>query len=259
LAFGHNSGAKRYSDAACPGVGSREGDHEISKLFARWRSPACGRITPINGAYCYDHLIWLHHDINGGLCRSRTPSKPIQRIVTLVSAPGSLASSIKSSVVTEAAKRGVAADDARALFPPTRTYTDAEIRKDLARQRIDGVLLINVGDTGVIREYAGTVFSGQYSGSSAANVSTFGNTGTVNTTSTGTMTTTATPTYRYSRQTAFTARLIDAASGRNLWVGQGQVNAGGLLFIGDGANANSSVSAIFDDLQRKKIIGETAS
>jgi hypothetical protein len=194
-----------------------------------------------------------------GYADRELPTKPIQRIVTVVSAPGSLASSIQSSVVNEAAKRGIAADDALVLFPPTRTYTDAEIRKDLARQKIDGVLLINVGDTGVIREYDGTVFSGQYSGSSAGTVSTFGNTGTVNTTSTGTMTATATPTYRYSRQTAFTARLVDAGSGRNLWVGQGQVNAGGLLFIGDGANANSSVSAIFDDLQSKRIIAVTAS
>jgi hypothetical protein len=67
---------------------------------------------------------------------------------------------IRSSVITEAAKRGVSAQDALTLFPPTRTYTDAEIRKQLAQQAIDGVLLINVGDTGFIREYAGTVFSG---------------------------------------------------------------------------------------------------
>jgi len=40
----------------------------------------------------------------------------------------------------------------------------------------------------------------------------------------------------------------------NLWVGNGQVRAGGLLFVGDGASASSSVAAIFDDLQGKGII-----
>jgi len=94
------------------------------------------------------------------------PTKPVQRIVTLVTAPGQLASSIQSSVASEAAKRRVTAQDALLLFPPTRTYTDSEIRKELGQQGVNGVLLIKVGDSGVIREYAGTVFSGHYSGSS---------------------------------------------------------------------------------------------
>jgi hypothetical protein len=74
----------------------------------------------------------------------------------------------------------------------------------------------------------------------------------------GTVTTTATPTYRYSRQTSFNAKLLDSVSSRNLWVGNGQVNAGGLLFVGDGASASSSVSAIFDDLQSKGIIAPSS-
>jgi hypothetical protein len=36
------------------------------------------------------------------------------------------------------------------------------------------------------------------------------------------------------------------------------VSAGGLLFVGDGANASSSVAAIFDDLQKKGIIGPSS-
>jgi len=81
----------------------------------------------------------------------------------------------------------------------------------------------------------------------------------LNSTATGTMTATATPTYRHQRQTTFTARLVEIPTCRNLWIGQGQVKADGLLFVGDGANAASSVSAIFDDLQRKGIVGATAS
>jgi hypothetical protein len=72
--------------------------------------------------------------------------------------------------------------------------------------------------------------------------------------SSSTFTATATPTYHYSRQTAFQARLIEASSGRALWVGNGQVQAGGLLFIGNGANAYSTAASIFNDLQAKGLI-----
>jgi hypothetical protein len=99
------------------------------------------------------------------------------------------------------------AEDALNLFPPTRTYTDAEIRKGLAEAAIDGVLVINVGDTGVIQQYAGTI---QYNVSSVGPGSAY-----------GTVTTTATRTYRYSRQTSFNAKLLDPVSSRNLWVGNG--------------------------------------
>jgi hypothetical protein len=187
------------------------------------------------------------------------PTRPIQRIASYVVAPTALASSFQSSIAEEAAKRGVNAEDAYALLPPTRMYTDTEIRKVLAEGGVDAVLIISVGDTGVVKEYAGTFFQGQYSGSSEAsgtatrngnfsNVSLTGN-------SSGTMTGMSTPMHRYSRQTMFKARLVDPTTARNLWVGSGEVSAGGRLFVGNGSNASSSVSAIFDDLRAKKIIG----
>jgi hypothetical protein len=125
------------------------------------------------------------------------------------------------------------------------------------------VLVINVGDTGVLQQYAGTILSGEYSESSYANgtiINRFGSVSTVslNGTSSGTMTATATPIYRYKRNTAFTARLLEPATARNLWVGNGDVKAGGLLFVGDGASASSSVGAIFDDLQQKGVIGPSS-
>lgn len=197
-----------------------------------------------------------------GYADRELPIRPISRIVAYVAGPGPLVSSIQSSIRDEAAKRGIAADDALLLFPPTRTYTDAEIRQVLATHSIDGVLIINVGDTGVMRQYAGTILQGQYTGSSLASgtATRFGNTSTVSVsgTSVGRMTGTATPMYRYSRQTAFTARLLESTTGRNLWVGNGQVNAGGLLFVGNSTSASTSVIAIFDDLQQKRIIGPTS-
>lgn len=193
-----------------------------------------------------------------GYADRELPAKPIQNIVTLISAQPSLATSIQASVIAEARKRGVEAQDALLMFPPTRTYTDAEIKRDMLARGIDAVLVIAVGDSGVRKEYAGTIFQADYSGSTiGSGVATrSGNIANVsfNSTTTGAMTGTATPIHRYSRQTAFQARLIEPATARTLWLGNGQVQAGGLLFVGDGANAMSSVSAIFDDLVSKGVI-----
>jgi hypothetical protein len=190
------------------------------------------------------------------------PPRPVKHIATYVVAPTALATSFQLSIAEEAAKRGIGADDAYALLPPTRTYNDAEIKKVLAESNIDAVLIINVGDTGVVKEYTGTFFQGQYSGTTdtSGTVTRNGNFSSVSLTgsSSGTMTGMSTPMHRYSRQTTFKARLVEPATARNLWVGSGEVSAGGRLFVGNGSNAASSVSAIFDDLQSERIIGGTS-
>jgi hypothetical protein len=100
----------------------------------------------------------------------------------------------------------VVAEDALTILPPTRAYTDVEVRKALAERGVDGVLLINVADSGVVSQYAGTIFAASYSGTAVG----------------GMAQGSATPTYSYSRQTQFSARLLEPSSGRALWVGNGQ-------------------------------------
>jgi hypothetical protein len=163
-----------------------------------------------------------------------------------------LAASIHWSIASEAKSRGVLAEVALLILPPTRNYTNAEIQKALQTSGVDGVLVIKVGDSGIMSQYASTYFQSQTSGNTSINgtMTTLGNTSNISMAGTSTQTTTgmSTPVYRYKRQTAFNAQLIEASSGRTLWIGNGQVNAGGLLFVGDGANASNSISAIFDDL-----------
>jgi hypothetical protein len=193
-----------------------------------------------------------------GYADREAPVKPIRQIATFVSAPGNLGVQIQTSAAEEARKRGVVSQDALGIFPPTRTYTNAEIQSGLAQNHIDALLIINVGDTGVTRQYAGTVIQSTTSGgfSGTGTTTQFGNI--ANTNFSGTMNSstfgTATPVYRYQRQTNFNARLVDAVTGRNLWVGSGQTQAGGSLFVGDGTSASSSISALFNDLQTKGII-----
>jgi hypothetical protein len=197
-----------------------------------------------------------------GYADRELPAKPVSRMAAYVTGQGPLVSSIQASISEEARKRGVIAQDALLLFPPTRTYTNPEIQQGLASSGIDGVLVINVGDTGVLQQYAGTILTGNYSGTSNASgtINRFGNVSTVSLdgVSSGTVTATSTPVYRYKRQTTFTAQLIEPATSRKLWVGNGQVSAGGSLFVGNRVNASSSVAAIFDDLQRKGVIGPSS-
>ena len=139
------------------------------------------------------------------------PAKPVQHIAVYVAAPAPLATSMQASIVEQARKRGVLAEDALTILPPTRRYTDAEVRSALAARGVDGVLLITVADSGVVSQYAGTIFQSSYSGTVSASgiITPMGNTSTVslNGTEAGTTIGSATPTYRYSRHTQFTARL----------------------------------------------------
>jgi hypothetical protein len=197
------------------------------------------------------------------------PSNSLRHIAAFVSAPGPLAVSMQASIAEEARKRGVLAEDALTILPPTRKYSDAEVRAALQERGVDGVLIISVADSGIVSQYAGTIFQSSSNGvmSSDGTMTQFGNTSnlSMNGTYSGTTTATATPTFRYSRQTNFSARLIDPKSARNLWIGYGEVSARGgkgivgRLLVADGASASRSISAIFDDLQKKGVIRGDAS
>lgn len=206
----------------------------------------------------------VNSSIQGYADRS-LPSNSLQHLAVYVAAPGPLASSMQASVSEEARKCGLYAEDALSILPPTRTYTDIEVRKALRERGVDGVLLISVADSGVMSQYAGTIFQSYSSGTTSADgtMMRMGNTSTVslNGTYSGSSMGAATPTFRYSRQTSFSARLIDPASARNLWVGTGEVSAGGgkgiigRLIVADGVSASRSITTIFDDLQKKGLIG----
>jgi hypothetical protein len=172
------------------------------------------------------------------------PVQPVSRLVAYVTGPNSLVSSFQANIAVEAARHGLAAENALLLFPPTHAYADLAIRQGLATRSIDGVLIINVGDAGVQREYAGTIFQGRSPVSSgpaeAAIASVHG----------------------YPRPATFTARLLDAATGRRLWEGAGQFgdNKGlfgqnkGLFSFDAGPTVSESVAVLFDDLQAKGIV-----
>ena len=193
-----------------------------------------------------------------GYADKAPPSEPIGHVAALVTAPLPLAQSMQASLADEGAKMHVAVDDALTIFPPTRQYTDAEIKHELKDRGVDAVLVVNVGDSGVTQQYLGTILSGGYSGSTTglATVNTYGGMSTINYQgmSTGTLNASAMPIYRPSRETTFSAKLLDALTGRILWVGNGQIEASGKLFVGTDTSASKAAGAILTDWQTKGIV-----
>ena len=163
------------------------------------------------------------------------PPRQLNRLVAYVAAPAAVASNLQMNISGEARRRGLVADNALALFPPTRSYTDADIRQALAARGVDGVLIINVGETSVPRQYAGTILQGRSTVPSASAAA-------------------ASSVNGYPRATTFTARLIEPATSRNLWDGFGHVDTGGIFSSDDGTGAAVAVAAIFEELQQKGIV-----
>jgi hypothetical protein len=185
-----------------------------------------------------------------GYADLQPPAAPIQHIAAV--APPALIRALSS----EAAKRGVILEDANVILPPTRQYNENEVRKGMAAHGVDGVLVVNVtGDTGVRQQYAGTLVNSNYSGTSSGSATVMGNMIYGSGVSSGTATTTATPMYSYSRAVSFQARLSDPQTSRKFWVGGGNTQAGGALFMGDATSASDAAAAIFNDLQAKNLIG----
>ena len=178
------------------------------------------------------------------------PSNPVTHIAAFVNAPLPLSEAIQIGVAGEAEKRHLAIEDARSIFPPTRQYSDADIKRDLKAKGVDAVLVIDVSDSGIMREYAGTIFRSSFSGMGTVN--TYGNISTLS--YGGSSSGFATPIINRSRQTSYQARLTDPSTGRNLWVGQGQISAAGTLFVGDTTSASQVAAGVFSDLQAKGLI-----
>ena len=170
-----------------------------------------------------------------GVADRMLPPRQLNRIVAYVAGPAAVAANLQTTISGEARRRGLVADNALALFPPTRSYTDADIRQALAARGVDGVLIINVGEASVPRQYAGTILQGQSTVPSASAAA-------------------ASSVNGYPRATTFTARLIEPATARNLWDGFGHVETSGVFTADDGSGAASAVAAIFEELQQKGIV-----
>jgi len=150
-------------------------------------------------------------------------SRALTHIVAYISGPTSISNETSASLTAQAAKHGVTLDNAFYIFPPTHSYSEQVIKRELASRGVDGVLIVKVGNTRVIKEYAGTLLG------SLESVSTRGDSN-------------------------FAAKLIEPSTGQLLWVGEGKVTESGLLIVGNRSGPASVATAILDELQTKGLL-----
>jgi hypothetical protein len=154
----------------------------------------------------------------------RSPtSKQLKHIVAYVAGPAAVANEAQAGLTTEAAKHGVILDNAFYILPPTRPYSDGDIRRTFAASGVDGLLLIRVGRAPVIREYAGTLLANLDSAAARGD-------------------------------SDFVARLLEPETGQALWAGEGKVTVSGLLIVGNRSGPASVALAILDELKAKGLL-----
>jgi hypothetical protein len=134
----------------------------------------------------------------------------------------------------------------KTVLPPTRVYSNAEIAQYLARDNIDGVLFIVLGDDRSASQYLGTTVSGSSTSitTQSGNVNLYGNTALWNAASqtTTSQQSTATAAYQETRTAHAEIGLFDRVSGNIVWrgemrvSGQGEANTTDKAFIRAGTN-----------------------
>ena len=191
-------------------------------------------------AFCLALIAMALSGCGSALLQSETSPqlspRPVRAIGAYVAGPNALAASFQANIAVEATRHGLTADNVSALFPPTRAYTNAEIRQGLAARSIDSVMIIRIGDAPGQRQYAGTILQERSVGSGGPTAAAIA---TVN----------GNPT-----PSTFSARLVDVASGRKLWDGEGQIASGAYSLFANGTTVEDAVATLFDDLQDKGMI-----
>jgi hypothetical protein len=203
----------------------------------------------------------LHQRLHARLCGSSAAGPADRPFSGVRRSPSKPDPSILQAVSQQGASRGITVENVYYLLPPTRTYTGAEATSALQARGINAVLIMQLGDSGIHQQYLGTIVSANSSGSfngsgtavSAGPFTSLDMSGTMQSSGTAI----ATPILRPNRSTTFQARLVEVPTGRVLWVGQGETDSGGLLFVG--MNGAKSVSSVFDDLQAKGILPAASS
>lgn len=146
----------------------------------------------------------------------------------------------------------------KSVLPPTRAYSDGEIREYLANARVDGVLIVALTDDQTASQYLRSIVSGSAStvGTQSGRMSIYGNnaywSGVAQTNTSAR--TVATPVYGY-RRTAFAAvGLFDRQTGNIAWRGDMRVSGQGALNVTDGVFISAASKEIAYRLKSAQLI-----
>lgn len=168
--------------------------------------------------------------------------QPKKIVVMVVGGTHEVTAEILERVTAQLAKKGVQAFPARNLFPPTRTWTEADQAAIYEKYEIDSGLIITVGAS------ASQIIPVATQTYGSANV--FGN---VNSSGSfnahGTSSATSYNVMSAKSKAEFSAVLLDIKKNRTVWYADVLVKAQGTLFVSEKGDAKGVVNGILDGLE----------
>ena len=168
--------------------------------------------------------------------------QPKKVVVMVVGGSHEVTSEILERVTEQLAKKGIQAFPARSLFPPTRTWTEADQAAIYEKNEIDSGLIVTVGAS------ASQIIPIATQTYGSANV--FGNvksSGSFN--AQGTSSATSYNIMAAKSKAEFSAVLLDIKKNRTAWYADVLVKASGTLFVSEKGDAKGVVNGILEGLE----------
>jgi hypothetical protein len=139
---------------------------------------------------------------------------------------------LERSMIKELEKKGVEAKSFMATFPPTRKWTNEQVTNQLLAKEFDSIIHINLMSSNSNAQSVGYINSG--------NAYAYGNTASYSGMSVAIT--------AFRRYTTTRVTVYDAKSAKVIWIGDTNTNAGGKLFLGDKATADSIAQKVVKSL-----------
>jgi hypothetical protein len=144
------------------------------------------------------------------------------------------------------------------VLPPTRNYSNAEASEYLGIAKVDGILIIVLGDDQSASRYLGSIAStsASSSGTQSGSANVYGNSAVWNASSQGTASaqSVATPVYGYSRTAHAAVALFERATGAVVWRGEMKVSGQGEVNISDKSFIRAATNELASQLKNGLLI-----
>jgi hypothetical protein len=168
--------------------------------------------------------------------------QPKKVVVMVVGGSHEVTSEILERVTAQLAKKGIEAFPARSLFPPTRTWTEADQAAIYEKNEIDSGLIVTVGASAsqiipiATQTYGSANVFGNVNSSGSFNAQ-------------GTSSSTSYNIMAAKSKAEFSAVLLDIKKNRTAWYADVLVKASGTLFVSEKGDAKGVVNGILEGLE----------
>ena len=168
--------------------------------------------------------------------------QPKKVVVMVVGGSLEVSSEILERVTAQWAKKGIEAFPARSLFPPTRTWTEADQAAIYEKNEIDSGLIVTVGASAsqiipiATQTYGSANVFGNVNSSGSFNAQ-------------GTSSSTSYNIMAAKSKAEFSAVLLDIKKNRTAWYADVLVKASGTLFVSEKGDAKGVVNGILEGLE----------